>query len=65
MKDERSEAVSKISKLLKTKQIENPSDERLLIKAIEDYKKYNEFSDGTLKWMNAVIQRNGKKFEAT
>ena len=63
MKDGTFDAVSKIKTLLKKKQIENPSDEKLLIKAISDYEIRSECSDGTLKWMNAVISRGGKKFE--
>lgn len=51
-----------ITKLLKKKKIENPSDERLIIQAIRDYEKRGEWLSGTHKWINSVIDRNGKKF---
>lgn len=50
-----------ITKLIKKKKIENPSDERLLIQAIKDYESRQEFSDGTFKWFKAVIERSGRK----
>mgnify|MGYP003434137804 CR=1 FL=1 len=65
MNNEISTTISRIKSLLCKKQIENSSDERLLIKAISDYETRSECSAGTLKWMNAVIERKGKKFEAT
>ncbi len=52
-----------ITKLLKKKKIENPSDEKLIIQAIRDYKERGEWFSNTQKWAETLINRGGKKFE--
>ena len=52
-----------ITKLLKKKKIESPSDEKLIIQSIKDYKERGEWFSNTQKYAQAIINREGKKFE--